>query len=166
MLRSWWSHLSNYWAMPSPGCLIFELFSTAKLVKTEDLRNTSHIPKVMVVTFNSEMLAFLMNGQVVHNVHAHESRCDWHKCRYCVLQALLPDYQKLLASAPARRLNSAKLLENSGEFTLCPVCSLWFQDSVAIWYWRNFVWIMTWTVQVWCYCKLKGSWTQRNIVWT
>ncbi|KAG0591818.1 hypothetical protein KC19_1G204500 [Ceratodon purpureus] len=65
------------WALDSwgLGCLIYELFTTAKLVKTEDLRNTAQIPKT-----------------------------------------LLPDYQKLLASAPARRLNSSKLLENSEFF--------------------------------------------------
>lgn len=65
------------WALDSwgLGCLIYELFSTSKLTKTEDLRNTAQIPK-----------------------------------------ALLPNYQKLLASAPARRLNSAKLLEDSEFF--------------------------------------------------
>jgi SCY1-like protein 1 len=28
------------------GCLIYELFSGAKLARTEDLRNTASIPKV------------------------------------------------------------------------------------------------------------------------
>ena len=53
------------------GCLIYEIFSFAKLNRSEDLRNTGEIPEL-----------------------------------------LLPDYQKLLAGAPRRRLNPAKLLEN------------------------------------------------------
>ncbi|RVX03159.1 N-terminal kinase-like protein [Vitis vinifera] len=31
-------------------------------------------------------------------------------------KSLLPDYQRLLSSMPARRLNTSKLIENSGEF--------------------------------------------------
>lgn len=79
LAKSDWTTIrkSPPWALDSwgLGCLIYELFSSAKLAKTEDLRNTSQIPKT-----------------------------------------LLPDYQKLLASAPVKRLNSAKLLENSEFF--------------------------------------------------
>ena len=35
---------------------------------------------------------------------------------FLVSQSLLPDYQRLLSSMPARRLNTSKLIENSGEF--------------------------------------------------
>ena len=31
-------------------------------------------------------------------------------------QSLLPDYQRLLSAMPSRRLNTSKLIENSGEF--------------------------------------------------
>lgn len=37
---------------------------------------------------------------------------------FLVSQSLLPDYQRLLSSMPSRRLNSSKLIENSGEFPL------------------------------------------------
>jgi SCY1-like protein 1 len=57
------------------GCLIYELFSGAKLTRTEDLRNTASIPK-----------------------------------------SLLPDYQRLLSSAPSRRMNPSKLIDNSEFF--------------------------------------------------
>lgn len=33
-------------------------------------------------------------------------------------QSLLPDYQRLLSSMPSRRLNTSKLIENSGECSL------------------------------------------------
>jgi len=38
------------WAIDSwgPGCFIFELFSGAKLARTEDLRNTASIPKSLL----------------------------------------------------------------------------------------------------------------------
>uniref|UniRef100_A0A0D3EVK4 Protein kinase domain-containing protein n=1 Tax=Oryza barthii TaxID=65489 RepID=A0A0D3EVK4_9ORYZ len=65
------------WAIDSwgLGCLIYELFSGAKLTRTEDLRNTASIPK-----------------------------------------SLLPDYQRLLSSAPSRRMNPSKLIDNSEFF--------------------------------------------------
>uniref|UniRef100_A0A0D9YGL6 Protein kinase domain-containing protein n=1 Tax=Oryza glumipatula TaxID=40148 RepID=A0A0D9YGL6_9ORYZ len=65
------------WAIDSwgLGCLIYELFSGAKLTRTEDLRNTASIPK-----------------------------------------SLLPDYQRLLSSAPSRRMNPFKLIDNSEFF--------------------------------------------------
>jgi SCY1-like protein 1 len=68
---------SPSWAIDSwgLGCLIYELFSGAKLARTEDLRNTASIPK-----------------------------------------SLLPDYQRLLSSAPNRRLNPSKLIDNSEFF--------------------------------------------------
>jgi len=46
-------------------------------------------------------------------------------------QSLLQDYQRLLSSMPSRRMNTAKLLENSGEFLLGVDCSLYS--------WRNFL---------------------------
>ncbi|KMZ62159.1 Protein kinase [Zostera marina] len=65
------------WAIDSwgLGCLVYELFSSARLAKTEELRGTASIPK-----------------------------------------SLLPDYQRLLSSAPSRRLNSSKLVDNSEYF--------------------------------------------------
>ncbi|XP_057550797.1 uncharacterized protein LOC130828810 [Amaranthus tricolor] len=57
----------------SKGCLIYEIFAGMKLNKTEELRNTSSIPK-----------------------------------------SLIPDYQILLSSMPSKRLNTSKLIENSG----------------------------------------------------
>lgn len=36
---------------------------------------------------------------------------------FFVSQSLLPDYQRLLSSMPSRRLNSSKLIENSGELS-------------------------------------------------
>eukprot|EP00249_Psilotum_nudum_P023155 c28764_g1_i1 orf=1228-3660(-) len=65
------------WAIDSwgLGCLMYELFSGVKLLRTEELRNTACIPK-----------------------------------------SLLPDYQRLLGSAPSRRLNSSKLIGNSDFF--------------------------------------------------
>jgi len=54
------------------GCLVQEVFSGRKLMRTEDLRELAHIPPVL------------------------------HK-----------EYQRLLSSAPARRLNPAKILESS-----------------------------------------------------
>lgn len=46
----------NYhWALLITGCLIYDLFSSTKLAKTEDLRNTSQIPKVMTMTFRLQL---------------------------------------------------------------------------------------------------------------
>lgn len=45
---------------------------------------------------------------------------------FLVSQSLLPDYQRLLSSMPSRRLNTSKLIENSGEFPL-----LWIFCSFA-----------------------------------
>ncbi|GJN17333.1 hypothetical protein PR202_gb04391 [Eleusine coracana subsp. coracana] len=79
MTKSDWATIrkSPSWAIDSwgLGCLIYELFSGAKLARTEDLRNTASIPK-----------------------------------------SLLPDYQRLLSSAPTRRLNPSKLIDNSEFF--------------------------------------------------
>ncbi|KAL6853771.1 hypothetical protein ACP4OV_019800 [Aristida adscensionis] len=79
LTKSDWATIrkSPPWAIDSwgLGCLIYELFSGAKLARTEDLRNTSLIPK-----------------------------------------SLLPDYQRLLSSAPTRRLNPSKLIDNSEFF--------------------------------------------------
>ncbi|CAI7802369.1 unnamed protein product [Closterium sp. NIES-53] len=41
----------------------------------------------------------------------------------CIPKTLLPDYQRLLSSAPARRLNPAKLIDNSGECAILTVGS-------------------------------------------
>ena len=38
------------------GCLIYELFSGAKLARTEDLRNTASIPKVSSHDFTSSLI--------------------------------------------------------------------------------------------------------------
>ncbi|GLJ36990.1 hypothetical protein SUGI_0749180 [Cryptomeria japonica] len=73
------------------GCLIFELFSTSKLSKTEELRNTGSIPK-----------------------------------------SLLPDYQRLLSSTPSRRLNAAKLIENSEYFHNKLVETIQFMDVLNL----------------------------------
>lgn len=69
------------------------------------------------------MLAFLLNSHVMQGALMIRYYELMHlACSCCsILQTLLPDYQKLLASAPARRLNSAKLLENSGEFRFCVI---------------------------------------------
>lgn len=79
LVKSDWAAVkkSPPWAIDSwgLGCFIYEIFSGMKLAKTEELRNTSAIPK-----------------------------------------SLLPDYQKLLSSAPSRRLNPSKLIDNSEYF--------------------------------------------------
>lgn len=46
-------------------------------------------------------------------------------CPFLVSQSLLPDYQRLLSSMPSRRLNSSKLIENSGEFFLLTLGYIW-----------------------------------------
>ncbi|GAB2270189.1 hypothetical protein Dimus_005093 [Dionaea muscipula] len=52
LAKSDWATISNSppWAIDSwgMGCLIFELFSGARLMKTEDLRNTASIPKSLL----------------------------------------------------------------------------------------------------------------------
>eukprot|EP00897_Mesotaenium_endlicherianum_P001621 jgi/Mesen1/1487/ME000132S00434 len=81
-------HAIDSWGL---GCLIQELFSASKLTRTEELRNTSSIPKT-----------------------------------------LLPDYQRLLGSLPTRRLNSAKLLENSEFFQNKLVDTIHFMDVLNL----------------------------------
>ncbi|KAJ6884428.1 N-terminal kinase-like protein [Populus alba x Populus x berolinensis] len=81
------------WAIDSwgLGCLIYELFSGMKLGKTEELRNTSSIPK-----------------------------------------SLLQDYQRLLSSMPSRRMNTAKLLENSEYFQNKLVDTIHFMEILTL----------------------------------
>ncbi|MCO5581933.1 hypothetical protein L7F22_035822 [Adiantum nelumboides] len=84
---------SPVWAIDSwgLGCLIYELFTGVKLAKTEDLRNTTCLPKT-----------------------------------------LLPDYQRLLGSAPSRRLNSSKLINNSEFFQNKLVETIQFMDVLNL----------------------------------
>ncbi|KAL9275075.1 putative inactive serine/threonine-protein kinase scy1, partial [Drosera capensis] len=52
LAKSDWASISNspLWAIDSwgMGCLIYELFSATRLMKTEDLRNTASIPKALL----------------------------------------------------------------------------------------------------------------------
>lgn len=84
---------SPVWAIDSwgLGCFICELFSGVKLSKTEDLRNTE-----------------------------------------CLSKILLPDYQRLLGSAPSRRLNPAKLINNSEFFQNKLVETIQFMDVLNL----------------------------------
>ncbi|XP_042015113.1 probable inactive serine/threonine-protein kinase scy1 isoform X1 [Salvia splendens] len=93
--KSDWSAIrkSPPWALDSwgLGCLIYELFSGMKLGRTEELRNTTNIPK-----------------------------------------SLLQDYQRLLSSMPARRLNPSKLLENSEYFQNKLVDTIQFMEVLNL----------------------------------
>lgn len=95
LVKSDWVAIRNSppWAIDSwgMGCLIYELFSGTRLSKTEDLRNTSSIPK-----------------------------------------SLLPDYQRLLSSMPAKRLNTSKLIENSEYFQNKLVDTIHFMEVLSL----------------------------------
>lgn len=56
------------------------------------------------------------------HTHTKKSSCNSKRLThfsYNILsQSLLPDYQRLLSSAPSRRLNSSKLVDNSGGYLI------------------------------------------------
>jgi len=73
------------------GCFIQEIFSGRKLTRTEELRELSRIPQV----------GHAASAALLRSSHLFTP------------QALQKHYQRLLGSAPARRLNPAALLEST-----------------------------------------------------
>jgi len=109
------------------GCLIYEVFSGLRLGKTEELRITGSIPKVSSIIFFSFMVLWLhivIKGYLIYvcwlifMFYYLKSSFFTSMLFFFVSQSLLPDYQRLLSSLPSRRLNTSKLIENSGEFSL------------------------------------------------
>ncbi|KAG5563185.1 hypothetical protein RHGRI_005816 [Rhododendron griersonianum] len=96
------------------GCLIYELFSGTKLGKTEELRDTASIPKLLLLSS-----------------HLKDSS-SFAPVYFLVSQSLLPDYQRLLSSMPSRRLNSVKLAENSEYFQNKLVDTIQFMEILNL----------------------------------
>ncbi|KAI8569501.1 hypothetical protein RHMOL_Rhmol02G0283700 [Rhododendron molle] len=118
MSKSDWATIrkSPPWSIDSwgLGCLIYELFSGTKLSKTEELRDTASIPKMLLLSS-----------------HLKDSS-SFAPVYFLVSQSLLPDYQRLLSSMPSRRLNSAKLAENSEYFQNKLVDTIHFMEILNL----------------------------------
>ena len=98
------------WAVDSwgLGCLVQEAFSGSELARTEDLRNLGPIPKP-VVQVRPTRFHRCRGRALFGSLHALLSQRPVVKC----LGEAVQDYQRLLASAPSRRLNPSKLAESS-----------------------------------------------------